>query len=127
NGAFFAALDRLGGGVRTLAPLVVELPWWLDWLLPPALGDPERPFESLRVVEAWSPDLLRDPHRRGLVPLLAAAGAGFAASLLVRRRRGVLTTLAGAALSWLALRELRRAANLQSDCKPCSPNVEALA
>jgi phosphatidylserine/phosphatidylglycerophosphate/cardiolipin synthase-like enzyme len=127
NGALFAALDRLRGGERTLAALVVALPRWLDWLLPPALGDPERPFESLRVVEAWSPDLLRDPHRRRVVPLLAAAGAGFAASLLARRRRGVLTALAGAAFSWLAVRELRRAANLQSDCKPCSPGVETLA
>jgi len=86
-----------------------------------------RPFESLRVVEAWSPDLLRDPHRRRVVPLLAAGCAGFAASVLLRRRRGALTALAGAAFSWLALHELRRAANLQSDCKPCSPRVEALA
>jgi len=127
NGALFAALDRLGGGERTLAPLAVELPRWLDWVMPPALGDPERPFESLRLVEAWSPDLLRDPHRRRLVPLLAAAGVGLAASWLVRRRRGALTALVGAALSWLALRELRRGANLQSDCKPCSSRVEALA
>jgi phosphatidylserine/phosphatidylglycerophosphate/cardiolipin synthase-like enzyme len=126
NGALFAALDRLAGGERTLAPLVVELPQWLDWLLPPALGDPERPFDSLRVVEAWSPDLLRDPHRRRLVPWLTAVGAVFAARLLVRRRRGALTALAGAAFSWLALRELWWGRNLQSDCKPCPPKVEAV-
>ena len=88
----FAALDRLGGRERTLAPLETSLPAWVERIVPSAMGDPESPFTSLRAIETWSPNLLRDPHRRRLVPLL----------------------LAGVALAFLARRWLRWSANVQS-------------
>jgi phospholipase D1/2 len=118
----FATLDRLGGRERTLAPLDKSLPAWVDRIVPISLSDPERPFESLRALETWSPDLLRDPHRRRLLPLVAAVGA-FAAlrTLRVGPRASSTLLLMGAGLTFLAQRLLRRSANLQIDCKPCQP------
>jgi phosphatidylserine/phosphatidylglycerophosphate/cardiolipin synthase-like enzyme len=120
----FAALDRLGGRERTLAPLEEALPAWVDRIVPIALSDPERPFESLRALETWSPDLLRDPHRRQLLPLAAAVGAlAVLRTLRVRPRASSTWLWLGAGLAFLAHRWIRRSANLQSECKPCQPPV----
>jgi phosphatidylserine/phosphatidylglycerophosphate/cardiolipin synthase-like enzyme len=82
--SLFATLDRLGGGERTLAPLDVDVAEWVDRIVPESvLTDPERPFPSMRVVEKWTPELLRDPHRRRLPPALLGVAALYA---LVRAR-----------------------------------------
>jgi len=124
----FATLDRLGGRERTLAPLDKSLPAWVDRVVPISLSDPERPFESLRALETWSPDLLRDPHRRRLLPLAAAVGAlallrTLRSARVVRPRASSSWLLAGAGLAFLARQWLRRSANLQIDCKGCQPSV----
>jgi phosphatidylserine/phosphatidylglycerophosphate/cardiolipin synthase-like enzyme len=116
TGSLFATIDRLGGGARTLAPLEVGVSEWVDRIVPESLlTDPERPFAAMRAVERWTPDLLRDPHRRQL-PLwlggLAAAHALLRWRPIAARLRhpppwATLTALVGGALGirrWLASR-----------------------
>jgi phosphatidylserine/phosphatidylglycerophosphate/cardiolipin synthase-like enzyme len=119
----FAALDRLGGRERTLAPLEMTLPAWVDRIVPSSMGDPERPFDSMRALETWSPDLLRDPHRRRLAPLAVALGALALLRGARARPRASTVLLAGAAMAWFASRWLRGSANLQSDCKGCQTRL----
>jgi phosphatidylserine/phosphatidylglycerophosphate/cardiolipin synthase-like enzyme/uncharacterized membrane protein YdjX (TVP38/TMEM64 family) len=74
-----AAIERFGGGERTLVPLDVSVPEWTARLVPDSLAaDPERPFAAMRVVEEWTPEELRDPRRRSLLPLLAVVVLAFA-------------------------------------------------
>ncbi|RIL07427.1 MAG: hypothetical protein DCC71_03105 [Proteobacteria bacterium] len=80
TGSLIATIERLGGGERTLAPLDAEIPPWIEQLVPEEmLGDPERPIQVLRAIERWTPEELRDPHRRALRPV--AAGVGLAVLL----------------------------------------------
>ena len=73
--SLFATIDKLGGGERTLAPLDVDIPEWVDAVVPEELlTDPESPASSLEFIEEWTPALLRDPHRRKVVPILAGLG-----------------------------------------------------
>lgn len=73
TGSLFATLDRLGTGERRLEPLDVHCAEWAEAVLPEQLlTDPERPIEMMHLVEEWTPELFRDPHRRkvaSLVPL----------------------------------------------------------
>lgn len=76
TGSLFATIDELAGGERTLAPLDVDVPEWVDAVVPEELlTDPESPAPALEFLEEWTPTLLRDPHRRSVVP--AVVGIGF--------------------------------------------------
>ncbi len=67
TGGLVAAIERLSGGPRTLAPLDASVPEWVDRVAPEQLlTDPERPFAAMRPLEDWTPAELRDPHRRAL-------------------------------------------------------------
>jgi len=104
TGSLFATVDRLGGGARRLAPLDVSCGEWADAVLPEhLLTDPEQPIDLLRPIEAWTPELLRDPGRRGLGALLPAAALLYIAQ---RRLRGTTKTsfLTGAAIGFAAVR-----------------------
>jgi hypothetical protein len=71
GGRLNAAIERLAGNERTLAPLETEIPEWLDRIAPESLAaDPERPFAWSGIVEAWTPEALRDPQRRPILLLL---------------------------------------------------------
>jgi phosphatidylserine/phosphatidylglycerophosphate/cardiolipin synthase-like enzyme len=84
TGSLFATVDRLAGGERTLAPLDVEVPEWIDRIVPERLlTDPEQTFAAMRTVEAWTPELLRDPHRRRLPVLLASSALAYTLARLV--------------------------------------------
>jgi phosphatidylserine/phosphatidylglycerophosphate/cardiolipin synthase-like enzyme len=73
QGSLIGAVERLQGGERTLVPLECEASPWLDRVLPESLWtDPERPIEAFRLVEQWTPEALRDPHRRRLSAVFAA-------------------------------------------------------
>lgn len=70
--SLIATIDALSGGERSLEPLDVDIPEWIDAVVPEKLlTDPESPVEALEFVEAWTPELLRDPQRRKVVPALA--------------------------------------------------------
>jgi phosphatidylserine/phosphatidylglycerophosphate/cardiolipin synthase-like enzyme/uncharacterized membrane protein YdjX (TVP38/TMEM64 family) len=74
-----AAIERFAGGERTLVPLDVSVPEWAARLVPDSLAaDPERPFAAMRVLEDWTPEELRDPRRRSLLPLLGVTLLVFA-------------------------------------------------
>jgi phosphatidylserine/phosphatidylglycerophosphate/cardiolipin synthase-like enzyme len=71
GGRLNAAIERLAGNERTLAPLDTEIPEWLDRIAPESLAaDPERPFAWSGIVEAWTPEALRDPQRRPILLVL---------------------------------------------------------
>ena len=109
--SLFATIDRLAGRERTLATLDVEVPEWVDRVVPPnLLTDPEQPFASMRLVEAWTPELLRDPHRRPLAPLLAILAAMAIAARVAATDlgAGALALLAGGGIGFAGLRWLRR-------------------
>lgn len=76
GGRLFATIDRLSAGERRLEKLDATVSAWVDRVFPEELPtDPERPMEAFRELEAWTPELLRDPHRRRLLPILAGLGA----------------------------------------------------
>lgn len=82
GGRLFGCVDRLSTGERRLESLDSTVSAWVDRILPDELPtDPERPMESFRELEAWTPELLRDPHRRRLLPILAGLGALLAFAL----------------------------------------------
>jgi phosphatidylserine/phosphatidylglycerophosphate/cardiolipin synthase-like enzyme len=73
GGRLNAAIERLAGGERTLAPLDTEISVWLDRLAPESLAaDPDRPFAWSRIIEDWTPEVARDPHRRPLLLMMLA-------------------------------------------------------
>jgi phospholipase D1/2 len=112
--SLFATLDELAGGERTLAPLNVELPAWIDAVAPEnLLTDPEAPAASLEFIESWTPALLRDPHRRTVAPVVAGLALVWLTARALRAegnlsaRAGLLA--AGGVLAWSGLRSrLRR-------------------
>ena len=89
TGSLFATIDALAGGERTLAPLDVEIPEWIDAVVPEELlTDPEAPAASLEFIEKWTPALLRDPHRRKVLPVVAGLGFAWLAVSRVAPGRG---------------------------------------
>jgi phospholipase D1/2 len=108
TGRLFATVDALGGGERRLEPLDVQSPEWADAVLPEELPtDPERPVEMLQLVEAWTPELLRDPHRRRLAPLVPIGVLLYALHRLVPRQQ-LIGALAGVGVGYAALRAWAR-------------------
>lgn len=107
--SLFATIDQLGGGERTLAPLDVDIPAWVDAVVPEKLlTDPEEPVKSLEFIESWTPALLRDPHRRKVTPVVAALALGFIASRALRENASVATRISAlAAGSLLAIGGVR--------------------
>ena len=112
GGSLLTCIERLAGGDRSLVPLAPELPAWVDRLVPPKLlTDPEHPFASMRLVEAWTPEWLRDPYRRPLGPAVAALGALLVATrtgAIVRLVPGALALLGGTAVGFVGTRWLGR-------------------
>jgi phosphatidylserine/phosphatidylglycerophosphate/cardiolipin synthase-like enzyme len=115
--SLLATIDKLGGGERTLAPLDVDIPEWIDAVVPEELlTDPEAPASSLAFIEEWTPALLRDPNRRKVMPVVAGLGFGALAVSALRpggspiARVGLAVATGAVALggAWLWLRKRRR-------------------
>ena len=95
TGSLHATIDALAHGERRLEPLDVEIAEWIDAVVPERLlTDPEAPVKSLAFIEAWTPELLRDPQRRKLMPAVAATFALY----WVLRRSGRASQLGALAL-----------------------------
>lgn len=100
--SLFATIDQLGGGERTLAPLDVDIPAWVDAVVPESLlTDPEAPVASLEFIETWTPALLRDPHRRKVTPVVAVLAVGWIAARALRDEASVATRIAALAAGGL--------------------------
>jgi phospholipase D1/2 len=98
GGRCIAAIEELGRGERRLEPLDVDVSSWVQRLTPdPLVADPEAPFASLRPIEQWTPEALRDPVRRSLLPLVPAIPvvAGLAAAWRRSASARALQELAG--------------------------------
>jgi phosphatidylserine/phosphatidylglycerophosphate/cardiolipin synthase-like enzyme len=109
TGSLLATVDRLAGGERTLAPLEVDLPGWVDAVVPESLlTDPEQPLKSLSFIDDWTPALLRDPHRRTVGPILAGVGLAGLVTWAARTRHPArfAFVLASGVLGVVGLRRL---------------------
>jgi phospholipase D1/2 len=125
--SLFATIDQLGGGERTLAPLDVDIPAWIDAVVPEKLlTDPEEPAKSLEFIENWTPALLRDPHRRTVTPVLAGLALGWITTHALRKDASPATRIGGLAaggllaiggLGWWWLRRRRDGACGGSECE----------
>jgi phosphatidylserine/phosphatidylglycerophosphate/cardiolipin synthase-like enzyme len=108
TGSLFAVVDRLGTGERRLEPLDVRCDEWLETLLPDGLvADPEHPIEAFAAIEAWTPDLVRDPLRRRLAPLLPIGALLWAFHRFVPGKAKV-AAVAGFASGYAAVRAWTR-------------------
>lgn len=102
TGSLHATIDALAISERRLAPLELEVAEWVDAVVPERLfTDPEAPAKALEFIESWTPDLLRDPHRRRLAPA-AVAGLALLMALRGARRATRLCALALGAVSGFA-------------------------
>jgi phosphatidylserine/phosphatidylglycerophosphate/cardiolipin synthase-like enzyme len=126
TGSHHATIDALAQGERRLAPLDVEVAEWIDAVVPERLlTDPEAPVKSLAFLEAWTPELLRDPHRRTLAPAVAGALALFWALRRTRHVWQLGAAALGAACGFAAVR--RWIARPRSETKEahCNPQRDS--
>jgi len=121
TGSLLGTIGRLGRGERALAPLSSDVSSFIDRLAPETLFvDPEEPFPSMRWVEAWTPDLVRDPRRRGLLPSLAglaAVGLALRGAGLGSRAAAVLAGVSACALALAGAFRLRRRTRKGAACR----------
>jgi phosphatidylserine/phosphatidylglycerophosphate/cardiolipin synthase-like enzyme len=121
TGSFLRTIARLGRGERALVPLPSEEPGLLDRVVPETLlVDPEEPFPSMRWIEAWTPDLVRDPHRRSLLPVFAGLvvlALALGGASLGSRAAALLAGASAAALALAGAVRWRRRLRKEAACR----------